>query len=365
MSARSPWPGVVERYRAELPLPVGAEAITLLEGNTPLLRADALVPGRGPKVWLKLESLNPTGSFKDRGMTVAVTAAKAAGARVLVCASTGNTAASAAAYAARAGLGCAVLLPRGGVAAGKLLQAQVAGARTLVVDAGFDRALELVRAVSAARPEVALVNSVNPLRLQGQKTSAFEIVEALGHAPSAVVLPVGNAGNISAYHLGFTEARRLGWSSAVPRLLGVQAEGASPMVGGEPVETPTTVASAIRIGRPASAALARRAVAETGGGFLAVTDDAILAAHARLPRILGVFAEPASAAAVAGLWRLVEEGRLGPEDEVVVVITGHGLKDPDTATAGIARAGVALPESVAPDARALEIAILGGEGGGA
>lgn len=354
------WPGVVERYRERLPLPAGAGAVTLLEGNTPLLPADALMGSGGPRVWLKLESMNPTGSFKDRGMTVAVTAAKAAGATVVVCASTGNTAASAAAYGARAGLACTVLLPKGGVAAGKLLQAQVAGAQGLVIDAGFDRALELVRAVSARRPEIALVNSVNPLRLQGQKTAAFEILEALGHAPTALVLPVGNAGNISAYHMGFEEARSLGWTDRLPRLFGVQALGASPMVRGEPTDAPETVASAIRIGRPASAELARRAVAATGGAFLAVDDEAILEAHRALPRRLGVFAEPASAAAVAGLWRLCAEGRLGPDDEVVVVITGHGLKDPETAGRSAVGEGGGALRQVAAEPEAIEDAILTG-----
>ena len=356
------WPGVVARYRERLPLPAGAEPVTLLEGATPLLAADGLVGPGGPRVWLKLESMNPTGSFKDRGMTVAVTAARALGARAVVCASTGNTAASAAAYGARAGLACTVLLPRGGVAAGKLLQARMAGAQGLIVDAGFDRALELVRAVAAARPEIALVNSVNPLRLEGQKTAAFEIVEVLGDAPTALVLPVGNAGNISAYHKGFEEARALGWARRLPRLLGVQAAGAAPLVGGEPVAAPETVASAIRIGRPASAHLARRAVEATGGAFLAVDDAAILEAHRELPRRLGVFAEPASAAAVAGLWRLVAEGRLGPDDDVVVVITGHGLKDPDTAARGLEATGAAgsLVREVAADTAAIEAAILDG-----
>jgi len=352
------WPGVVERYRPYLDLPDGARAVTLLEGGTPLVEAGALVGPDGPQVWLKLESMNPTGSFKDRGMTVAVTAAVAAGARLVVCASTGNTAASAAAYAARAGLACAVLLPAGGVAAGKLLQARVAGALALTLGGSFDEALALVQAVAAAHPEVALVNSVNPLRLEGQKTAAFEVVEALGGAPDALVLPVGNAGNISAYHKGFVEARGHGWSDATPRLYGVQAAGASPLVDGGEVDRPQTVASAIRIGRPASAHLARAAVAQTGGAFLKVTDDEILAAHRELPRRLGVFAEPASAASVAGLWSLVQAGTLGARDRVVCVITGHGLKDPDTALAGI-QAQASPSVTVPAERAAVEDALLG------
>jgi threonine synthase len=352
----SPWPGVVDRYRERLPLPAGAEAVTLLEGNTPLLPADALSSPGGPRLWLKLESMNPTASFKDRGMTVAVTAARAAGARTVVCASTGNTAASAAAYAARAGMACVVVLPAGAVAQGKLLQARAAGARTVAIEAGFDGALALVREVAALHPEIALVNSVNPLRLEGQKTAAFEIVDALGRSPAAVVLPVGNAGNISAYHRGFEEARRLGWIDRLPRLFGVQAAGAAPLVDGAEVEHPETVASAIRIGRPASAALAREAVRATGGAFLKVEDREILAAYRDLPRRLGVFAEPASAAAVAGFARLLAQGAWGPDDDVVAVITGHGLKDPGTAEGEVGGGEV---RRVPAERAAVEEAILG------
>lgn len=352
----SAWPGVVARYRERLPLMAGAEAVTLLEGNTPLLPADALVGAGGPRVWLKLESMNPTGSFKDRGMTVAVTDARSRGARLVICASTGNTAASAAAYAARAGMRSVVLLPEGAVAAGKLAQAQMAGAVGLTVAASFDRALELVREVTALRPEATLVNSVNPLRLEGQKTAAFEVVEALGDAPTALVLPVGNAGNISAYHRGFGEALALGWATRLPRLLGVQASGAAPLVLQRDIESPQTVASAIRIGKPASAELARRAVRETGGRFLSVSDAEILQAYRDLVLATGVFAEPASAASFAGLRRLVDDGTLTADDRVVLVLTGHGLKDPDTAKS--VQHGGSLLRQVAADTAAIEDALL-------
>ncbi len=323
------WPGVVEAFRPELPLPEGARAVTLREGNTPLVAAEVL--GEGTDLNLKLESLNPTGSFKDRGMTVAVTGAIAKGARALICASTGNTAASAAAYAARAGVPCAVLLPAGNVALGKLAQARVAGAVPVAVEGSFDTALGLVRHWVGEHPEAALVNSVNPLRLEGQKTAAFEVVSQLGDAPDALVLPVGNAGNISAYYRGFVRAVERGWATHVPRLYGIQAQGAAPMVFGHEVEEPETVATAIRIGRPVSAGLARTAAAESGGGFLAVSDEEILAAHRDLPRKTGVFVEPASAASLAGFRRLRETGQIRPGERVVLVLTGNGLKDVDTA----------------------------------
>lgn len=342
------WPGVVEAFRAELPLPKGAAAVTLHEGNTPLVPASAI--GEGTDLHLKLELLNPTGSFKDRGMTVAVTAAMAQGARVLVCASTGNTAASAAAYAARAGVPCVVLLPAGNVAMGKLAQARVAGAVPVAVAGSFDAALGLVREWVATHPEAALVNSVNPLRIEGQKTAAFELVSALGDAPDALVLPVGNAGNISAYYRGFLRAVEAGWATRIPRLYGVQAAGAAPMVLGREIDQPSTVATAIRIGRPVSAHLARTAVAESSGAFVAVSDEEILAAHRDLPRRTGIFAEPASAASIAGLRRLVATGQIRPGERVVGILTGNGLKDVDTAIGWVTEP----VREVAADAAALD-----------
>jgi threonine synthase len=344
-----PWPGVVTAFRHRLPLlAAAAPAVTLLEGDTPLLFAEL----DGVAVHLKIEGQNPTGSFKDRGMCVAVSGAVAAGARGVLCASTGNTAASAAAYAARAGLSCTLLLPAGGVALGKVAQALGSGARAVSVEGPFDAALALARRLTAERPDLALVNSVNPLRLEGQKTAAFEVVAALGgRAPDALVLPVGNAGNISAYWRGFTE-EHAATGAGLPRLFGVQAAGAAPMVTGQWVDEPRTFASAIRIGRPASAHLARRAVEESGGAFLAVTDEEIAAAHRDLPRQTGVFAEPASCAAVAGLRRLLADGAVTPGMTVVLVLTGHGLKDPDAVTRGLA-----LPEPIPATDAALTAAL--------
>jgi threonine synthase len=295
-------------------------------------------------VYLKVEAMNPTGSFKDRGMTVAVTLAAARGARTVICASTGNTSASAAAYAARAGLGCVVLVPRGRVAAGKLAQAVVYGARVVAVDGSFDDCLEIVRKL-AAGGEVALVNSVNPDRLAGQKTAAFEVVDALGDAPDVHCLPVGNAGNISAYWMGYREWAAAGKASQAPRMLGFQATGAAPLVSGEPVPDPVTVASAIRIGNPASWRLAQAAVSESGGVFRAVTDEQIMDAYRLLAVREGVFGEPASAAGVAGLLQERAAGTLPAGSVVVCTITGSGLKDPDAAVAG-------LPEPVVIPAEA-------------
>ena len=317
------WRGVIEEYRAHLPVTVRTPVVTLLEGGTPLITARFAAPGRR-QVWLKCEAGNPTGSFKDRGMTVAVSKAVEAGARGVICASTGNTAAAASAYAARAGIPCAVIIPAGGVALGKLVQGAAHAAVIIPVEAGFDAALDLARK-AAERFKLALVNSVNPHRLAGQKTAAFEICDVLGRAPEAVAIPVGNAGNITAYWKGFTEyhaARRI---AARPRLIGVQAEGASPLVQGRPVEDPQTIASAIRIGRPASWEGAVRAIEESGGEFLSVTDEEILAAQTLLGRE-GIFVEPASAASVAGVLKLEREGRA--PTEVVCILTGHGLKDP-------------------------------------
>ncbi len=327
------WRGIVEEFRRDLSLPADAPAITLREGNTPLV--PALRAGRGADLFFKVEGCNPTGSFKDRGMAVAVSGAVAEGARALVCASTGNTSASAAAYAARAGLPALLAVPAGdgAVAKGKLAQALAAGARLVLVRGNFDQALAAVRTLAAARPHVALVNSVNPLRLEGQKTGAFEVVAQLGDAPDWLCIPVGNAGNISAYWRGFCEYRAAGRARSVPRLLGAQAEGAAPLVSGRPVDAPVTVASAIRIGRPASAHLARAAVAEADGRFLAVTDAQIIEAYRFLARQEGIFCEPASAASLAGFWAARASGLIPEGARAVCVLTGHGLKDPDRAVA--------------------------------
>jgi threonine synthase len=333
MTRPTPWRGIIARYGASLPVPAGVTVITLGEGGTPLLPAPVLSELTGCSVYLKVEGVNPTGSFKDRGMTVAVTLAAARGAHTVICASTGNTSASAAAYAARAGLACAVLVPRGNVALGKLAQALAHGARLLQVDGNFDDCLELVRKLAADYP-VALVNSVNPDRLQGQKTASFEVVDALGDAPDVHCLPVGNAGNIAAYWLGYREYLAAGRATKTPRMLGFQAAGAAPIVIGQPVLEPATVATAIRIGNPASWQLAEEARAESGGLIGAVTDEQILAAYRLLAQREGVFGEPASAAGVAGLLVASAAGQVAPGSSVVCTITGHGLKDPDTAVAG-------------------------------
>jgi threonine synthase len=338
----SAYAGIIDRYRKHLDLPAGASPITLLEGNTPLIPAPRLGAELGCTLLLKYEGLNPTGSFKDRGMTVAMTAAVASGARAVVCASTGNTAASAAAYAARAGLRCLVLIPQGKVAAGKLAGALAYGAQVIQVQGSFDDALSLVRQL-ADRAPVVLVNSVNPFRLEGQKTGAFEICDALGRAPDWLCLPVGNAGNISAYWRGFREYRLAGRVPNTPRLLGVQAQGAAPLVLGYAVERPETVATAIRIGRPARGEEALTAAEESDGRIVAVSDEAILAMQRRLAAE-GVWCEPASAAGAAGLIEEVRAGRLEVRGATVVaVVTGHGLKDPDAITSRAAAPMVIEP----------------------
>jgi threonine synthase len=345
------WRGVIAEYSASLPdIPADA-VITLGEGGTPLLPAPVLSELTGCRVLLKAEGMNPTGSFKDRGMTVAVSLAAASGARTVICASTGNTSASAAAYAARAGLDCVVLVPRGRIALGKLAQALVYGARLLQVDGNFDDCLELVRKL-AASADVAVVNSVNPDRLEGQKTAAFEVIQALGDAPDVHCLPVGNAGNISAYWMGYREYLACGRSSKAPRMLGFQAAGAAPLVYGQPVAQPVTVASAIRIGNPASWQRAETARDESGGMFGAVTDEEILDAYRLLAAREGVFGEPASAAGVAGLLRACKDGIVAPGSVVVCTITGTGLKDPDSAMAGLPE-----PAVVGVDADAVAAAL--------
>jgi threonine synthase len=328
-------PGVIARYRAYLSLPPHALPVTLLEGQTPLIPAPRLGAELGCELLLKFEGLNPSGSFKDRGMTVAMTMAVADGARAVICASTGNTAASAAAYAARAGLRCLVLIPEGRVASGKLAGALAYGAEVIQVRGLFDDALSLVRQAAERRP-VALVNSLNPHRLEGQKTAAFEVCDDLGRAPDWLCLPVGNAGNITAYWKGFREYRAAGRIDALPRLLGVQAEGAAPLVVGHPVDRPETVATAIRIGRPARGEEALMAADQSGGRIVAASDDEILAMQKRLAAE-GVWCEPASAAGTAGLFKEARAGRLDVRGQTVVgVVTGHGLKDPDVITARLA-----------------------------
>ena len=326
---------LLERYRDLLARDGEPFPISLGEGGTPLIHARRLGAELGlSHLYLKVEGVNPTGSFKDRGMVLAVNRAVGAGARAIVCASTGNTSASAAAYAAAAGLPCHVILPAGKVARGKLAQALAAGAQLVMVDGNFDAALAAVRRLGEEGAAV-VVNSINPDRLTGQQTAAFEVVDALGTAPDALALPVGNAGNITAYWAGFRRYAAAGRTpdAKLPRMLGFQAEGAAPIVRGEPVESPETVATAIRIGNPASWAGAVAARDESGGLIESVTDDAITEMQGRIVRLEGVFCEPASAAGVAGVRRLATEGRIGADETVVCVLTGHGLKDPDAVQA--------------------------------
>lgn len=329
------WPGLIEAYRSRLPVADDWTIVTLLEGATPLIRANHLSTRTDCDVYLKVEGLNPTGSFKDRGMTMAVTTALNNGKQAVLCASTGNTSASAAAYATRAGMTCAVLIPEGKIAMGKLAQAVMHGAKIIQVQGNFDDCLELARKVTADFTEIELVNSVNPARIEGQKTAAFEIVDVLGKAPDVHALPVGNAGNITAYWKGYTEYHRDGVSTSVPRMLGVQAAGAAPLVNGAPVRDPETIATAIRIGSPASWNQAVAAKDESGGQFRAATDDELLEAYRLVAGRDGVFVEPASAASVAGLLAALADGWIEPGSTVVCTVTGNGLKDPDTALLGM------------------------------
>ncbi len=319
-----PTAGLIERYRDRLPVSDLTPIVSLGEGSTPLVHAPRISDRLGVDVFLKYEGLNPTGSFKDRGMTVAVSKALEEGATEAVCASTGNTSASAAAYCGRAGIKLAVVLPEGAIARGKLAQAQICGARVIAVQGSFDDALGLVRELVERRP-VALLNSINPFRLEGQKTAAFEVLEQLGGAPDWLALPVGNGGNITAYWKGFGEM------GAAPRMLAGQAAGAAPLITRAPVADPTTIATAIRIGNPARLAQALAAVDESDGGIRAIDDDGILSAYRMLAQEEGVFCEPASAASVAALIEAVADGLVAPGARVVCVLTGHGLKDPDTA----------------------------------
>lgn len=325
--AREPWPGVIAAYRDHLPVTDATPVVTLLEGGTPLVEAPHLSERTGARVLLKLEGLNPTGSFKDRGMTLAISKAVEEGTKAVICASTGNTSASAAAYAARAGLVCAVVIPEGQVALGKLAQALIHGARVVPVRGNFDAALGVVLELGE-RGGVTIVNSINPYRIDGQKTAAFEIVDALGDGPDVHCIPVGNALNIGAYWKGYVEHGRAGRR---PRMLGWQARGAAPLVIGEPVPHPETIATAIRIGNPANWDGAIAARDESGGHIGAVTDAEIIDAYRLLASAEGCFVEPASAAAVAGLLKATEDGLIEPDERVVCTLTGHGLKDPERA----------------------------------
>ncbi|AXH96050.1 threonine synthase [Ornithinimicrobium avium] len=324
------WRGVIAEYADRLPATITERVVTLREGGTPLIPAEHLSGLTGAQVHVKYEGLNPTGSFKDRGMTAAISAAAAKGAKAVICASTGNTSASAAAYATKAGMACGVLVPEGKIAMGKLSQAVAHGATLIQVDGNFDDCLDLARKLAEAYP-VELVNSVNPARIEGQKTASFEVVDALGDAPDIHCLPVGNAGNITAYWKGYTEYAADGPATRRPQMFGFQAAGAAPIVLGHPVADPETIATAIRIGNPASWSQAEAARDESGGLIDSVTDEEILVAHRLLSAREGIFVEPASAASVAGLLKAHAAGRVPAGATVVCTVTGHGLKDPQWA----------------------------------
>jgi threonine synthase len=353
MSQVQPWPGVIAAYRDYLPVSGSTPVVTLLEGGTPLVDAPYLSERTGARVLLKLEGLNPTGSFKDRGMTLAMSKAVEEGAKAVICASTGNTSASAAAYAARAGLICAVVIPEGQVAMGKLAQALIHGARVVPVRGNFDAALGVVREL-AERRRVTIVNSINPFRIEGQKTAAFEVVDALGDAPDAHCIPVGNALNIGAYWKGYVEYEVHGRPSRRPRMLGWQAQGSAPLVHGEPVPYPETIATAIRIGNPANWEEAIAARDDSGGHIGAVTDGEILDAYRLLASAEGCFVEPASAAGVAGLLKAAAAGEVRADETVVCTLTGHGLKDPQRA---IDEVDIGPAVDAAPDAVAAELGL--------
>lgn len=344
------WKGIVEEYRVLLPVEPRDEVVTLLEGNTPLVHAGRLEKDLGGiKLYLKIEGANPTGSFKDRGMTLAVTRAKGDGARAVICASTGNTSASAAAYAARAGLTALVVLPEGAVSSGKLAQALAHQARVIAIEGNFDDALAIVRQVVERHPQIALVNSINPYRIPGQRTAAFEICDVLGQAPDFLAIPVGNGGNITAYREGFVMYRQSGKIGHEPRMLGFQAAGAAPLVAGRPVARPETRATAIRIGKPVNWDRAVAAVQDSGGTFDCVTEEELAWAHQALASREGVLVEPASAASLAGVYKLAAGNYFRRGDVVVAVLTGHGLKDPE-----FARDHSPLPEKVPATLAAVE-----------
>ena len=338
------WPGIIEAYREHLPVTEATPVVTLQEGGTPLVPAVRLSEALGVEVRLKVEGANPTGSFKDRGMTMAISKAVEEGAEAVICASTGNTSAAAAAYSTRAGITCAVLIPEGKIAMGKLAQALIHGAKVVQIEGNFDEALEIVRQLGETG-RVTVVNSINPYRIEGQKTAAFEIVDALGDAPLVHCIPVGNAGNITAYWRGYREYAALGHATRTPRMLGWQAAGAAPLVLGHPVAHPETIATAIRIGDPASWDGAIAARDESGGHIGMVTDEEILDAYRLLAATEGVFVEPASAASVAGLRKAAAEGLVERGETVVCTVTGHGLKDPQRAIEQVA-VGDAVPASM-------------------
>jgi len=351
------WKGLIHRYGKYLPVSSNTPVITLNEGDTPLIYSCCLSEklGKGYEVYLKFDGANPTGSFKDRGMTMAVSKALEEGSKAVMCASTGNTSASAAAYAARAGMKCVVLIPNGKIALGKLAQAIIYGAQVLEIDGNFDDALEIVRKITTDYP-ITLVNSINPYRIEGQKTGAFEICDALEESPDFHFIPVGNAGNITAYWKGYKEYKELGKIKSLPKMMGFQAEGAAPIVKGCVIEKPETIATAIRIGNPASWKQAEAARDESGGIIDSVTDDEIIDAYKMLAAKEGIFAEPASAAAVAGLIKMIERGFFKPSPEkmtrIVCILTGHGLKDPDRAISTLSK-----PRSVKAEMRAVLNAI--------
>lgn len=348
-AARAGWRGVIEEYRRFLPVSEQTPVITMLEGGTPLIEAVRLSERVGAKVWLKFEGLNPTCSFKDRGMTMAISKALERKAPAVICASTGNTSASAAAYAGRAGMTCAVLVPEGKIALGKMAQALAYGARVLEIRGNFDRALEIVRELGE-KAGLEIVNSINPFRIEGQKTGAFEIVDVLGDAPDIHCIPVGNAGNITAYWKGYREYLEAGVSTHTPRMFGFQAEGAAPLVHGHAIENPSTIATAIRIGNPASWKGAEDAISESNGAINIVSDEEILAAQSLLATSEGIYCEPASAASVAGLIKFgVPEG-----SKVVCILTGHGLKDPDITIKSVPKPPV-VDADYAAVCRALEL----------
>ena len=348
------WRGLIEEYRDRLPVSDATPVVSLREGGTPLVYACTLSEMTGCEVWLKFEGANPTGSFKDRGMTMAISKAAERGSKAVICASTGNTSASAAAYATKAGMACGVLVPQGKIAMGKLAQAVVHGATILQLDGNFDDCLDIARELAEHYP-VELVNSVNPVRIEGQKTASFEIVDLLGRAPDIHALPVGNAGNITAYWRGYTEYANDGIVSARPRMWGFQAAGSAPIVLGHKVDNPDTIATAIRIGNPASWQQAEAARDESDGLIDSVTDEEILAAYRLLAGKEGLFCEPASAAGVAGILKLAQAGRLDRGQVIVCTLTGNGLKDPHWALEG-AREPVVLPVDVVAAAAALGLA---------
>lgn len=351
MSGAHQWRGVIEEYRDRLPVSDSTPVVSLREGGTPLVYACSLSETLGCEVWLKFEGANPTGSFKDRGMTMAISKAAEDGAKAVICASTGNTSASASAYAVKAGMISAVLVPQGKIAMGKLAQAIVHGATLLQVDGNFDDCLTVARELADSYP-VSLVNSVNPVRIEGQKTASFEVVDMLGRAPDIHALPVGNAGNITAYWRGYTEYQRDGMSEGLPRMWGFQAAGAAPLVSGSPVAKPETIATAIRIGNPASWDAAIAARDDSGGLIDSVTDEEILAAYRLLAATEGLFCEPSSAAGVAGLLKMKDAGKLDPGQVIAVTLTGNGLKDPQWALDS-APEPVVVPVDVTAAARAL------------